>query len=390
MKKKNYLEIVGVLSISLILTSAMSVSSCLPEMLRTFPTYSRASMELLISVPAFAMMLIIASSPYLSKFLNERVMVITGLLIYSIAGIFPAFTTSYTLILAMRICMGIGIGLVNTRAVSMIGERFTGNLQQRLQGIRCSVETLGQATLTMLAGQLLRFNWHYSFYVYTIGFVILLVYLKFVPSQNTVSSYAKREKSSNRITQKEWLIIFQNCLLGAMHISASVVISLRLTSYVIEYGLGTDVNGATILSISTLVGFLGGLAFGTLIKTLRSYMLPFTMSMTAIGMLLIVHSKSLALVSVGASISTFFITNGVSYLFNRLSSRLSKAALYTGNSIVLVGCNMGSFTAPFILRIIQVINPELKFGFFAYAILFFLAASFILLRNILTTKSSRH
>lgn len=383
MKHRNYKEIVGVLALSLVLTSAMSVSSCLPELLNTFPAYSRSSLELLVSVPAFSMMLIIASSPFLLTFLNERVMVIAGLLIYSIAGCVPAFVSSYHVFLFSRILMGIGIGLINTRAVSMIGERFTGTLRQRLQGIRCSMETLGQATLTMLAGQLLRFHWHYSFLIYGIGFIILLVYLRFVPlkEQTEIKSESSRKQSS--IAKNEWLVILQCCLLGAIHVSASVAISLRLTSYITENGMGTDVNGATILSIATFIGFLGGIAFGTLVKALRNYTLPFSMFMTAIGFLLVVSTMNLTLIAVGTAISTFFITNGVSYLFNRLSTRLPKGTLNTGNSIVLVGCNTGSFTAPFVLRLFQIINPELYFGFLSYAIIFFMISIIIVIRNLI-------
>ena len=86
MQKRNYMEIIGILALSLILTSALAVSSCLPEMLQAFPNHSRSSVELLMSVPAFSMMLMIASSPVILKFFNERAMITTGLFIYGIAG----------------------------------------------------------------------------------------------------------------------------------------------------------------------------------------------------------------------------------------------------------------------------------------------------------------
>lgn len=387
MKKRNYMEIVGVLSLSLVLTSALSVSSCLPEMLNTFSNHSRSSIELLMSVPAFAMMIIIASSPMLLKYMNERTMITSGLLIYGIAGMIPIFFTSYGIILVSRILMGIGIGLINTKAVSMIGERFTGNLQQRLQGMRCSMETLGQATLTLIAGQLLGIKWNYAFVIYGIAFVILFIYLKFVPASTVQPSVNNESKKVGyKIGLSEWIIIFQNAVLGGILVCSSVSNSLRIASYVTEKGIGTAVNGATILSLATFVGFLSGLIFGNLIKTLRRFTLPFSMCIGAIGFAIIAFANNLIVVAVGASISSFSVTIGTSFIFNRLSTRLPVRALDTGNSIVLVGCNLGSFIAPFVLQAVNVVSIELSAGFLAYALLYLIIAIVAFVRSIYNMK----
>ena len=177
MNKSNRLEIVGILSLSLILTASFSVSSCLPGMMETFKGYSLASLELVMTLPAISMTVVIAISSILSKYINERVMIVSGLLLYGISGITPVFLSSYPVLFVCRILMGVGTGLINAKAVSLIGERFTGTLQQKLQGIRCSMETLGQATLTLIVGFLLPYGWKYSFSIYGVAFVILFMYL---------------------------------------------------------------------------------------------------------------------------------------------------------------------------------------------------------------------
>ena len=48
MKKVDYLEVIGILSLSLLLTSNYAVSSCLPEMLKTFADYDRSAVDFLI------------------------------------------------------------------------------------------------------------------------------------------------------------------------------------------------------------------------------------------------------------------------------------------------------------------------------------------------------
>ena len=387
MQKRNYMEIIGILALSLILTSALAVSSCLPEMLQAFPNHSRSSVELLMSVPAFSMMLMIASSPVILKFFNERTMITTGLFIYGIAGMGPLLFHSFTWIFISRIFMGIGLGLLNTKAVSMIGERFSGNLQQRLQGIRCSMETLGQATLTLIAGQLLGIKWNYAFLMYGVGFVILLMYLKFVPEPADMLGHVTTQKrESYKINAKEWVVIFQNAILGGMIVCSSVSNSLRIASYVTEKGFGTDVNGATILSIATFAGFLGGLVFGNLMKVLKQYMLPFSLFTGAIGFATIAFADHLIVVAVGTSICGFAVTSCTSFIFNRLSTRLPVKALDTGNSVVLVGCNLGSFSAPFVLQVFQMVNSDLSFGFLGFAVIYLFISIMVLIRNLYYMK----
>ncbi len=383
MKHKNPMEVIGIMSLSMLVTSALSVSSCLPEMMKDFPEYSRSSMEILLSIPAFAMMLVIACTPMLLRILKERVMLTAGLLLIGIAGMVPAFASAYLTLLVSRACLGVGIGLINTKAVSMIGERFTGEFRQKLQGIRCSMETLGQAALTLISGQLLAYSWHHAFYVYGVAFVVLALYLLFVPdtkngdSGQSASTDQNRPvqltgSSKNNLTSGQKTIILLHAALGGLTVMTLVQNSLRIASYVIETGIGTAVDGAMVLSISIFAGFTGGLVFGAVLQKFRFLLLPVSMLFTAVGLVIIVLSTNFVTIAVGTSICGFFTTLLMSYMFNGLSDHLPSEALDTANSIVLVGCNLGSCTTPFVLKAIGLINPTLAAGFIAFAIIYFI------------------
>ncbi len=388
MNKSNRLEIVGILSLSLILTASFSVSSCLPGMLETFKGYSLASLELVMTLPAISMTVVIAISSILSKYINERVMIVTGLLIYGISGITPVFLSSYPILFICRILMGVGTGLINAKAVSLIGERFTGTLQQKLQGIRCSMETLGQATLTLIVSFLLPYGWKYSFSIYGVAFLILLMYLLFVPASKHTEVKAIAETSSYKITAPMWRFIIGSGALGMLFISSAMLNTLRVTSFIVDIGAGTDVHGATILSISTFAGFLGGFLFGPLIGTLKKYMLSFSTAMLGFGILIIVWFPNLIGIAVGASVSSFFITNCTSYVFSQLSEHLPTEALVTANSVVLVGCNLGSSSTAFVLQIVGTFLPKLSAGFVIYGSLLLLVALGMFIKTLLNSKKS--
>ncbi len=372
--KNRTLEITGILALSFLITSTMAVSGGVPEVLDYFSGYSRASIEFLMSAPTVSIMVIIAITPLLSRYINERVMISSGLLLIGIAGTAPVFLTSYPIILFSRICLGIGIGMVNTYAVTLVGERFEGDLRQKLQGIRCSMETLGEASLIFIAGQLLVFGWNISYLVYLTAFVVLFLYLSFVPKIKTAPKDSSEELSKHRISHREWLIILRSAILGFLLVSLLTANALRISSFVVESDLGTAIDGSNALSCSILAGFLGGLAFGKLLEKLSGLLLSLASFCITAGLLIIAWGNTMVLVTLGASLAGFCCTVALSYMFNALSDHLQPAVLTTANAAVLVGCNVGAATTPFQLQCIGLIDDSLHFGFLTYAAVFLLLA----------------
>ena len=390
MKRKNLFEIIGVLSLSFMLTCAMAISGAIPAMIEAFPGYSRSSVEFLLSVTSFMMMLMVALSPIISRYIPERLIVITGLVIYTISGITPVFIQSYPVMFISRILLGLGTGLINTKAISMIGERFTGELQQKLQGIRCSMETLGQTILTLVAGQLLVFGWNYSFLIYGASLIILILFVAFVPERKMDASIT----NSSEITEKGSLtfadmpFLIGNALLGFLMVSTNVSLSLRISSYVIEVGIGTAADGATIMGISTFAGFIAGIAFGFMSKKLGKILLPVSLLIGISGLFTVILAHNFILTAAGTALIGFCVTCCTSIVFGSLPERFPANKLTTVNAVVLMGCNLGCFAAPFLLRIVDQINPAISTAFWAYGIIYLILIVFVILKLFVSKNKS--
>lgn len=385
MQKNNRKEMIGILALSLILVSTYSVSACLPEMLKFYSGYSRASVEMLVSIPSTAMVVMIALSPAISKRIRERVIICTGLCLIGIAGSVPFFVTEYPVVLISRILLGVGIGLVNTRAVSLIGERFEGEQKVRLMGVRMSMEGLGQAGMTYTAGLLLLFGWNRAFLVYLAAFLILLIYLLFV-KENSGNNRRKNDTKAElaagvnaadkktpvhtrRITAKEWKKILCFVFLNGFSISANSVISLRIPNLIVNMNFGSASDSATVLTLSIIAGFAGGLVFGKMMEILKKHALTVFFGMTAAGYLLIASCVNLTVVTIGALLCGFFIPSILSYGFHFVSECAPTGTLDTANAAALVGCNLGASLAPMILRGIDGINDAAITCFVCYAVM---------------------
>ncbi|GMA55093.1 hypothetical protein GCM10025857_64500 [Alicyclobacillus contaminans] len=259
MKKVNITEVIAILSLSFLLTSTYSVSGVTPTLLKAFSSYSRSSIEFLVSIPSVSMIIMIALSPIIARIFSERITIVLGLLIAGLAGITPAFTSSFSLIFISRIITGIGFGLINTQAVSIISERFTGKERAHLLGYRTSIETLGQAILTLIAGQLLILGWQPAFLIYSIAFPILILYLLFVPRKPVSPRKSTAGKGSHL---SQFLPVLISALFGGLLIATNTASSLRIPSYIVENNLGSTLSANRVLSLFMFAGFLGGAFLG--------------------------------------------------------------------------------------------------------------------------------
>ena len=154
------LEKMSLLGLSLLLISAFSISTALPPMLDYYsPTYNASQVELLVSVPSFSVVAMLLLNPFVDKWLNDRQLIMTGLILLSSAGIFPFFVQWYPLVLLSRLVFGMGIGFINAKAISIISQRYQGKERIQMLGIRGSVELIGGASCSLLVGQLLKIDW---------------------------------------------------------------------------------------------------------------------------------------------------------------------------------------------------------------------------------------
>ncbi|MBQ2404669.1 MAG: hypothetical protein II280_04600, partial [Lachnospiraceae bacterium] len=233
--------------------------------------------------------------------------------------------------------------------------------------------------LMLVVGFLLPYGWNYAFLVYASAFVILLIYLFCVPSRKTSDTMEKCTDTTEayKLTSKDWIIIVRNFLLGLTLVTGQMVISLRITSYLVEYGIGTAVDGAIIISISVFCGFIGGVLFGKLLAVFKKKLLPLALLIVGLSLGCIGLFQNLPIIAAAACAANMFMTIGLSYMFNGLSDQVPVGALNTANSMVLVGCNLGSSITPAIFGAIAMFSPKLTVTYFAYAAVFILLAAIV-------------
>ncbi len=365
----------AILSLSLMLVSTYSISAILPFMLDYYKGCSSRQVDILISIPSFAIMLTILASTWLARYLNERLMITGGLLLLSLSGIAPLFIQDYPFVLLTRILLGLGIGLVNSRAVSMISERFDGTERTALLGYRSAAETLGNALLTFAAGQLLLFHWTKAFLIYAFGFVILAFYLLFGSDRQACISASSHTGSSPSVKSggSSRMILFYAVSAGCL-ICTSSSISMRIPLLVLEKSYANESQASTVLGLFLLVGIISGILYEKLTSLVHGHLFSASALACCIGLLVIVRADSIPVLTAGAVISGLAHTAAITCVFNGLPVHLPIELIHTATSIVLLGCNLGASLTPFVIGFAEHLHPGASTAFYACAILLSAAA----------------
>ena len=349
---KEQMKKIALLSLSLILTSAYSVSIVLPSLLQHFSEYTTAQVEMLISAPSFAITVMIVLNAWLSRYMKDRPMIVGGLLLLSVSGMVPVFVQEYPVMFASRIFLGIGIGLINAKAISIFSEYYEGREKAALLGYRGSAEVLGSAVMTLVAGKLVLIRWNLAFWVYALGFVIVLLYLVWVPGNMEMGQSAGSQSAG---AEKESLEAEAD---GKRECWKKEVLP-------IAYALFAEAS--IILTLMMLMGIAAGVYFGKLTMWWKEKLPGVGCLMLGAGMLLTAYAGSLPLIGIGISIVGFFYTVLVTYSFHQISEQIPQSSINTATSIVLVGCNLGAACSPFVLKWMGRFSEGVSVPFVGYA-----------------------
>ena len=377
----------SLLGLSLLLISAFSISTALPPMLDYYsPTYNASQVELLVSVPSFSVVAMLLLNPFVDKWLNDRQLIMTGLILLSSAGIFPFFVQWYPLVLLSRLVFGMGIGFINAKAISIISQRYQGKERIQMLGIRGSVELIGGASCSLLVGQLLKIHWTLAFLIYGFGFIILAMYLLFVPPMEQTEK-KEAQKSKQGLDKKDLAMILGMALLAGFVICINSSISLRVPLFQIDGKTIASGQSALVLSLEQGIGIVAGLSFASLIGHIKHRLLPmalFCLSTCLLGISLANNLLILILSSVGVG---FFYNIVLTIIFNRLSERITRNLLNKATAYVLLGCNLGSAVSPYVLKLLALVSPSFSWIFLAYAVVSFLLFLGFLLNSKMVKKA---
>ena len=361
---KQFLEKVSILSLSLVLITSFSISSALPAMFDYYQGYSTGQVELLVSLPSFGIMAMLLLNGVLERMFPERLQLTLGLLILTISGTAPFWYQGYYFVFATRLLFGIGVGMLNAKAISIISERYHGKTRIQMLGFRGSAEVVGASILTLAVGQLLAFGWTATFLAYAAGLVVLVLFLLFVPYGKTeVHESNHQTEEAVRLTRSMKQLIFFLATVAAVIVCTNTAITFRIPSLMIEAGFGDAQLSSLVLSAMQLIGILAGISFSFLISTFKERLLLVAGVTFGIGQIIIALAPSLWVVVAGSILGGFAYSIALTTVFQLISERIPAKLLNKATSYAVLGCSFGASLTPFVLSGISLVTLDGRMTF---------------------------
>lgn len=366
---------IALLSISTLLMIAPAVSSALPLLYPAFSGVSKASVEGLVTLPNIGIIFGLILSPILIKFLGQKKTVLSGLVLALISGTFPMYASNFMMIAISRLLLGVGIGLFNSLAVSLIPQFYNDEEEETasMLGFQNVMGALGTALASFVLSWLVTINWHMAFGIYLLIIPVFILFALFIPNDKANKTITKKAAPKNRekINSKLvviWTVFF---ILFIFYMPISYKLPLLVTSE----KLGSMSQYAALTGITGLCGIPLGASLGMFFKKLHDKIFPLGFLITALGFLLFGFATNLVMIFAGNIVLGFGAALAIPYLYNWISWAAPHGSVNLATTIALVLINIACSISPYILNSLSGLlgNSTPRFA------MFICAAAFILL-----------
>lgn len=314
---------------------------------------SRALLSLMLTLPYLFMVPMMLLTGAFAARVSKKMLICVASVIYLTGALGPMFTHKFVWILACRAILGLGCGILFPLPYAMIPDYFQGPSRHTMMGIMTAASSIWAAACGVLSGFLGRVTWRHAFYIYTFGFIPLLLVAFFLPAvrkSEPVSPAAGQKKSGAPAP-----ITYIYALVMVLFFGTIQVVGNLIAFFVESEGLG----GPRIVGITGAVGagtsFAAGLCFGPLFGCFRKWSAFAGIAVPAVGYLLLSIAPSLptlifSRVLIGAGMG--FITP----LIMTWSAKSSPNAASLSLAIAQIGMMLGLFTSSLFLKLFAMLG----------------------------------
>ncbi len=387
---------VSLLAISLVLTSAGAVSMLIPSLLSAYPHEKASIVESIITLSTLSTFIFVVLNDRIVHKIGYRTTVLLGLIFAFIGGITPCIIKNFKIILLMRVLLGIGLGLCNPLAVSLINIFFSEEKERAsMLGLQNAISGFGLTLMTFIAGILSVYNWQFSFLIYLVLIPVFILFYFFVPEpEKKTASIQKKASEKSYSKPKISPIIFLFAFIIFSFFIFYFTMVLKGASLIVNKKLGTTMDAGNILSLRSLATMFAAAFFGQIYKITKKFTLIISYVLIGSACLLLYMSSSLFQVALGMILGGFSSAIIIPYIYILVGKYARKGTENKSVSAIIVGSNSGIFLSPYIINIIPKILHHSDIIIFPFLIASFVflflgfCALIVLFVNILKNKKT--
>lgn len=344
MKKLKY----SILSLSLLTTMAgAAVSPALGAIQQNFSDTNATLVKMIISLPSLFIIFSSLGFTHLSKKFSGKILAIVGLLLYLIGGLGAGLMNDIYLVLIFRAVLGIGVGFLMPLSTGLLSVYFSKREQPKLLGTASAMNNVGGIISTILASFLVMINWRYVFFVYCLGFIVILFIFLYLPNDKPV-----KEEQNGRDKFK-FTMIFPYFILMMTLMIVFYTLPSNFSIAATKFGkIPTFFIGIT-MSIQSVSAVATGLFLSRILGSLKAFSKYFAGFLFFLGYVSLSFMDNLFLMVLGL----IFIGGGLGILVPVINAQIAlhikREQIGVAMSFMSVGMFLGQFLSPLITDFIK-------------------------------------
>lgn len=150
---------------SILVTGSMLLSPLIADLAVVFAV-SEARAGWLIVAFTLGAALSLPFAGLVADRVGRRLLIVSGLLVFGLAGGAISVVSWFELALILRVCQGIGYAAVSPIILTIFGDLYRDSQETTVQGMRVTANSVVNAFIPLLAGVLIAYSWRYPFVIY--------------------------------------------------------------------------------------------------------------------------------------------------------------------------------------------------------------------------------
>lgn len=358
----------------------VGISPVLAVINTKYQSYGTSAVQLLQTIPYLLLMVGSLMIGWLTTKITKKKIALIGLAIIGVCGVLPFFSESFAVLVISRVLIGFGFGITSPMNTAIAAEMIPEEDRAAYMGLHVVGMGIGTMVGSMLGGVLAGMSYRNYYLIYLVPFIAMVgVQLLLAETPAVKAEKATGMKMNSTVYIISFASFAHTLFINAYSTNIGIYIADHISDNASLAGMVTAVNAAFAL--------LTGMFFSKISAKLKSFTLPFSILIAAVGYGLVLTVKGMAGVLIvsalcGVSLSCFMAIG--SYL---ISISVEPEAVAKASGVFAVIGGIGGLIAPIFMgnaaKLVlgeNTASNQFIIAFFGM-IIFGIIASFVFLRK---------
>ncbi len=265
-KTKRVLCLIAIMFTSVAVMVDLAIIPIISDLYKNFGDQMNL-VNFIVSGPQIIIVLASVLTTLLMRKVNKKTLLIVSGVIFTVGAVGGIAVVDPTYIAAMRALVGLGAGVLNVVAVSMIADLYEdGQTRAKITGYYNAALSLVGMVFSYAGGWMaVAFGWTSVWNIYWLAIPMLVFIILFVPSIKPAGADDEASAQTAKAATKEslgWRFWVMEICWFVLNVVFGATVLYFLSSYITENALGDASFSGTAAAVKSIVGFLICFAYG--------------------------------------------------------------------------------------------------------------------------------